>query len=442
MAETRICLIGDIVVDITLKTTTTPTKMRLGGIIHAARSLWAQGIPFEVAYFAPAYLDSQIVDYLNSNGCTEITKVGNVVGAPYLFLIEEVKEAGNQGYEFILRDQIKVEYDFTAIEHFLSCDYTDCLFISGNYDINRFLKNIKGRVHIDVANNIDDFSLFSSVSRKIDTIFVSTSSTIFQNFYDNHFQDFADLFRPFTNLLILKENRGGSRGFDFDSDDYLSVGAQTQPIIHSVGVGDVYDACFVIQKNFLGVRHAMTLASWLAAEYAQTTYPDDFKTQVNRLLKANLGDLLSLGGVCVPWEQRSNIHIYIAAPDFDHVDTTFIDILYDALIYHNFNPHRPILENGQMEVGASKKRKQVLFENDMLLLDRCQILIAILLYNDPGTLIEIGISAARGLPTLVFDPYCIANNCMLTELPLIVSDDLDNIIAEVFIQSNLLLNGE
>ena len=70
------------------------------------------------------------------------------------------------------------------------------------------------------------------------------------------------------------------------------------------------------------------------------------------------------------------------------------------------------------------------------------MLIAVLLYNDPGTLIEIGLAAQRGIPTLVYDPKKIADNCMLTELPTLVSSDLDEIIAKVFTEySKQYCNG-
>src|SRR5688572_17656383 len=99
MEPFKICLIGDVVVDVTLKSTNSPLKLRMGGVVHTARCLWAMGIPFSVRYFAPSYLTSQITTYLTSLGCNDAVKLGDVSGAPYVFLIEEAKETGDQGYE-------------------------------------------------------------------------------------------------------------------------------------------------------------------------------------------------------------------------------------------------------------------------------------------------------------------------------------------------------
>lgn len=442
MSKPKICLIGDVVIDVTLKTSCEDTKLRMGGIIHAARGFWALDVPFAVAYFAPAYLDAQINKYLNALGCYEIIKLGNVNGAPYVFLIEDAKEAGDQGYEFLLRDEIDLEYNFAALHLLKEENYTDYLIISGNYDLITLINSLEGNIHIDVANNIKDYSSFENMNDKVNTIFISTSSLIFKNLFNTDFKSFASQFEKYCKRLILKENRGGSRGSDFFSKEIVSIPAQTRTIVHSIGVGDVYDATYVGHYPTKTMQEVLGLSSWIASEYAITTYPDDFKKGVGRILQFNLQKLIQIKGISLPWEIRKKLNIYIAAPDFDFVDTSPIDRLVNSLQYHNFNPRRPIRENGQMENGATKARRQELFNKDMILLDECSILIAVLLYNDPGTLIEIGYAAARGIPVIVFDPYKEAANCMLTELPILVSHDLDEIVAEVFIQSSNLKFNE
>jgi hypothetical protein len=54
------------------------------------------------------------------------------------------------------------------------------------------------------------------------------------------------------------------------------------------------------------------------------------------------------------------------------------------------------------------------------------------LYEDPGTMIEIGMAIERRMPVIVYDPYRRAENLMLTQLPDRVSSDLDVVISAVF----------
>lgn len=439
----KICIVGDILVDITLKTPTTPLKMRLGGIVHAARCLWAMDIEYDVGYFAPSYLDSHIQGYLSKMGCKELFKLGEVQNCPYTMLIDEVKEVGNQGYEFILRDDININYNNAEFEKLNR--YQDIFFISGNYNFKLIVQNIseKSKLHYDIANNIKNISDIK-IDRKFETLFISTSSHIFQDYYKRErtsfsIDSFFYSFETLTKKIIFKENRGGSRAYNFDEKKTINIPSQTQKIVHSVGVGDVYDIAYVTLSHQYSFSNALNYASWVATEYAKTTFPDDFKIMVSRVTKIPINDIISLGGCSLPWEKRKDCHIYIAAPDFNFIDTKPIDLLEQSLMYHNFMPHRPIQENGQMSENAGWDEKQELFNKDMKLLGKCNMLIAVLLYNDPGTLIEIGLSAERKIPTIVYDPYNIAKNCMLTQIPDLISTDLDEIMSKVFLSYSKII---
>lgn len=424
-----ICLVGDILTDVTLATANTPFKMRLGGTVHAARALWAMDVEYAVAYFAPSYMDSHIEMFLKEHDCKAIVKLGDVTNCPYTMLIQEAKEVGNQGYEFLYHDDIDITYDIKALKEL--SDFDELMFISGNYDMKKVLRFIDAdsKVHCDVANNVNDVTELPK-GRLFETLFISTSSNIFKNQYTDY-ESFCDLLKLFAKRIVLKENRGGSRVYDSILGETYQTPSQTSPIAHSVGVGDVYDVVS-ISAPCDNYKDQLVLASWVAMEYALTTFPDNFKNSVKSLLKTPIVDLKAQKGCILPWEVRQKCHVYIAAPDFSFVDTKQIDVLCDSLEYHHFVARRPIKENGQMSEGADKKERLGLFCADMSLLGECNMLIAILLYNDPGTLIEIGLAAQKGIPTLVYDPNKIADNCMLTELPTLVSSDLDEIIAKVF----------
>lgn len=422
-----ICIVGDILTDVTLSTT--PFKMRLGGIAHAARGLWALGVDYAIAYFAPTYLDGEIEHYFNQIGCKRIHKIGNVTGSPYTMLIKEVKEVGDQGYEFLYRDCVKIEYFDEEANHLQ--EYDELFAISGNYNFNFVLDHCRQNqpIHTDVANNVERVEQLPS-KKCFKTLFVSTSSDLFKNNFTT-VEAFFEQFKPYTERVVLKENRGGSRAYDFNARELYNVPSQTSTIVHSVGVGDVYDVTAITATDRC-FEDSLYLASWVSMHYAKSTFVDNIHSSVQGVLKISADKLKSFSGCLLPWEKRQNCNIYVAAPDFDFVETTPIDILCNSLAYHNFAPHRPVKENGQMTVNAPKNERQRLFHGDMHLLDQCNMLIAVLLYNDPGTLIEIGLAAQRGIPTLVYDPNKIADNCMLTELPTLVSNDLDEIIAKVF----------
>lgn len=433
----KICIIGDIVVDVSLNLES-DNKLRFGGIIHPARALWATNSNYTLGFFCPQYLDERIQTFTQTIGAPVISKLGNITGAPYVFLINEVKEIGDQGYEFILRDEVKTHYIDNTLSKLNDDKITDILIISGNFELGKVLQHTSNHVniHIDIANNVGDISYLDQLSRPLTSLFLSTSSQLFKKYFHGDFIEFSNSFRKYTNKLILKENRGGSRAVDFESEETFSIPAQTRPIVHSVGVGDVFDAIYIANYRKGSFEDSLVLASWVAAEYALTTFPDDFKMNSLRVFDTDVANLKKIGGVILHWEQRRRINIYIAAPDFDFLDTSIIDRVCDSLQYHNFTPRRPVKEVGQMEDNASIQLKAEIFSRDIEILNECQIVLAVLINLDPGTLVEIGLGVAYGKPTFVYDPKHLGKNCMLNQAPNLVSSDLDEIISEIFCVSS------
>ena len=428
----NICLIGDILIDVTLKNKNEDLKMRLGGISHSARALWAISSSYSLGYISPKYLDTRIRDFFNQFDRPNLIKIAETLNAPNLILIEEAREIGSQGYELILRENTNYEY--------IDFDFPECdtiLITSGQYDISRVLEKAGTTpVSLELANlSIENLT---ALDFKFKNIYISTSSEAFQSYIrsnDFNFKSFALLFEKFCDKLIFKENRGGTRLYNFNENKIYQVSSQTRPIQHSVGVGDVFNAIFESAIS-INIEENLALASFIAMEYASTTFPENFKNSVGQLMKVPINELVNLEGIILNWEHRKGINIYIAAPDFDFVDTSLIDTLENSLLYHNFSPRRPIKENGQMKEDDTPQQKQQFYDKDIKLLDECCIVICVLLFNDPGTLVEIGIASEKQIPVLLYDPYNIAKNCMLTHSCSIVTNNMDEIISETFIKSS------
>lgn len=435
---TRVCLVGAVCIDVTLAVPEQEKKMRLGGIMHAARALWALGIPYDLLYIAPSYLVPHIERYAKEHGAASAIQFGTITGSPNVMLIGEPTEAGPQGYELLLRDEYQCDLNVTKLVDALGVEaVTDIVIFPSEFDIEVVLAACapsQARTYIDIENGIDKLDALAPLAKQFDTVILSTSADLFRSTYGASVLELREaLLGTYCGNFLFKENRGGARFYCEDTPNTpINVEAQPRSIVHSVGVGDCFDVSFVALRHKFSDEVALTYASWIAAEYASTTFPDDFKQRCNNTLSIAPDMLLQLKGISLPWEERSSTHIYIAAPDFSFVDTTPIDQIAECLRYHNFVPRLPIRENGQMEEDASLARKEQLFAADMELLNSCGLVLAVLLNNDPGTLIEIGWAAGRGKPTIVYDPYRKAENLMLTQMPDLISSSLDRVITKVF----------
>lgn len=431
MSAAPILLIGEICVDFTLAKEGQPPKVRLGGIAHAARGLWAAGIAYAVAVICPRYLSEQAKNYLNHHGCIEYIQLGEVSGAPNLILIGDVREIGHQGYEDVLRDERSVSIDTHQKD---LKRFTRVVIFPGRFNLAdvRELLPENASVVIDAAYDAEGAEQLSHLKGLIKSFVISTSSDFFINVGGQDIEPLLTLARELgANSFLLKENRGGSRFFNLATGDVEEIPAVLGETANSVGVGDAYTAVFAA-KCFDDKPEAAWRGMQIATNYAATTFPDDFCSGVQRDLSIPLNSVITLGGVSLPWHERKTYPIYLAAPDFSYLSKPEIDAAVASLEYHNFCVRRPVQENGEADPNSPRSKLSQFYFKDIALIDECELMFAVPLTRDPGTLVEIGLAIAKNKPVVVFDPRHENNNTMVICGAECYSDNLDLCLNKVF----------
>lgn len=426
-ADGPMLLVGQVLVDVS-RPLDTDGGLRLGGVIHSARMAWALGREFAVAYIAPAFAKGLVERYLESLDCSATWQIGEVVGSPNVILIPEPTEAGPQGYDLLLDGERHVLLDDAAAAGAFNSSWSSALLFPDRTDVDALAAHVPADrledVYVDSSLPLDALTAFRGCS------FITSASQATCAELDPPEIASEALSDGFA-MALVKENRGGARLWRTDRSS-IQVGATLGPIVHSVGVGDAFDVAFIAGRSSSGDECALQRASALAWAYASTTNPVTLRRLVASI-EADSLDAEHEYGTCLPWEDRPAIHVYLAAPDFDWVDTHLLDAVDAALQYHNFSTHRPVAEHGQVEPrNDSPAALRETFLRDMALLDRCQVIVAVLLHDDPGTIAEVGWSVARGKPVVLYDPHARAENLMLTHLPDNVVRTLNDLVAAVY----------
>ena len=186
MHNRKILIIGEVYVDQHLDIIENGySTSRLGGIFHAARSCDALNIEYALAYYAPDYLVKDVekfgIDVLRASS---IFRLGKVDKAPNVMLIGQSDESGNQLYENILGRQAEYVSMLPFMQVLDDFDPTDIIIFPGRYGnagILSNLSNYEGKIHIDMNYDCDDILDLDTI--KIQTVFLSTSSTSFEEFF-------------------------------------------------------------------------------------------------------------------------------------------------------------------------------------------------------------------------------------------------------------------
>lgn len=400
-------------------------------MIHAARAAWAAGIDYEVYYISPEYLKNSVEEYLYAHGCKACNYIGVINNSPSIILIQDPKEIGNQGYSLLMSETMNAN----LIPFDIANDISSILIFPGQFNILELISLIKSynnsaEISIDIANGIDDTDQLKEIfasDAPFKFIFNSTSHHI-KNTDLNEIEEMA---AKICYAYVLKEGRGG--GYMIASDgEKIDYASYLRPTVHSVGIGDCFDVILIALFDSNSRANSLKLASMIASEYAATTYPDNFKDNVNKILSSKEA-FLNLQGVRLPWKKRKNIKIYVAAPDFDWVDDRYIREVEESLLYQNFTAYLPIKMNGQINDFSDRYGIGMIFQKDLDLIHDSQILLGVLLNDDHGTLIEIGYAKGLGKHVIVYDPHRIAKNPFITNLPDFISYDMEEVINQIYI---------
>lgn len=426
-----VLIVGEIVVDYTVPQPGAECKLRLGGIVHAARGLWAAGMEYAVAAFCPQYLADEARRYLAAHGCQEFIWVGDVVGAPNVIVIGDPTEVSHQGYEDLLRDYKHVRLREPAPD---LQGYRKVAVFPGKFDVSALLDRFSpdAKFTFDVAYDVDSLASLQPFRSRTQAIILSTSSPLFAALGQDKVDDLIVEVKSLSpEVFLLKENRGGSRLFNLLDGSVENIPASLGKTVNSVGVGDVYSAVMLAFSG-KGWVEAAWRGCQAATAYAQTTYPDDLQRDVRRGFTLSVDALRELGGTILPWHDRPRFSIYLAGPDFSYVRKPELDRAVDSLKYHNFRVRRPILENGELARPVSQVDLVRTYHMDYHLLQECDAVFAIPLGRDPGTLVEIGMAIVLGKPVVTFDPRNENDNTMVVVGSSVYSADLDTCLNGTF----------
>lgn len=423
--EKRIFIIGEVFLENHLDL----QEVRLGGIFHSARMLKAIDVDYALAGIMPSYLYKDFEKYSGRLGASKASMIGEVLYSPNIMNIGESKKIGLQRPEDIYREPLEIHINIDKLKTLIS-DFnpTDVLIYFGEYDVKSILHVLKEhplKIHAE-CQHIEQLDF---IDIKLESIFISTSSNLFKSLGNNLFGLVNSKLIDLANYILLKENRGGSTLIDIKGNNIIEVPAFLVHNEHSMGVGDCYIASFISLLGLYSAGDAAKISAFYAGEYSMTFNDDAFMESIRYIEKS---EILKLDGIRLPWDTRNKIHIYIAGPDFPNRDRTYFDKIESMLMYHNFQPHRPIKENGVYTGNEHYHIQQEMYQRDVELLEVSELMIAVLLDNDPGTLVEIGWMNRHEKPIILYDPFNIAHNLFLKKSVDCIVHQLDELIYQVY----------
>ncbi|SHJ56977.1 Sugar or nucleoside kinase, ribokinase family [Clostridium amylolyticum] len=224
--------------------------------------------------------------------------------------------------------------------------------------------------------------------------------------------------------IVIKR---GIRGCILISEDrkITKIPSFRSNAICTLGSGDVFDgalaATFLETKDIV---YSIEVASCLAASFIEKF---EIERMPNKLaIKLELKE-----------RKRNSINktkevvAYLAGPFFSEQELYWVNYVKQMLELRKIKVLSPFHSNGIVKLDSTYEERKRVFNLDIELLEKANIVIALIDHNDPGTYFEMGYALKKGVPIIGYKTSVGGLNNMISCGCSAIVSNIDNLIEEV-----------
>lgn len=266
----------------------------------------------------------------------------------------------------------------------------------------------------DPQNHIA-FSETKSKAQHLAIILNKNEAQMISKRYDDGLIDIGKQLKKSENAEVVVIKNGAKGAIVFYNDSYEIIPVFETHKVWSIGSGDVFSAVFawkwIVEK----------LNPIEAAMFASKSVADFCETQQLPLVDSNNRHN--------PIVSRDINRVYIASPFFTVSDKLFVNEIRNLLIEFGNEVFSPMHDLGLLDDKASKTQMDEARNRDLLEIEKCDTILAVLSGNDPGTIFEIGYAIAKGKRLIILaENYKEADLFMFKDINCEITEDFTTAI--------------
>lgn len=216
-----------------------------------------------------------------------------------------------------------------------------------------------------------------------------------------------------AEVVVIKNGAKGAIVFHKDSYEIIPVFETNK--VWSIGSGDIFSAVFAwkwIEERLEPIE---------AAKFASKSVANFCETQQLPLIVSNNHHN--------PIASKDVNRVYIASPFFTVSDKLFVNEIRNLLIEFGNEVFSPMHDLGLLDDQASKIQMDEARNRDLIEIEKCDSVLAIISGNDPGTIFEIGYALAKGKRVIILaENYKEADLFMFKDTNCEITDDFTTAI--------------
>lgn len=194
----------------------------------------------------------------------------------------------------------------------------------------------------------------------------------------------------------------------------------------TLGSGDVFDgavaATFIETKD---MEYSVKLASCMAACFIENI-------EIERMPTKKAVEFYMNNRGMNGYSSSRNLIIYLAGPFFSQQEVLWVNYIHQSLESCGLKILSPSKENGIINTSFTPDIRKATFISDLELLQKADIVVALLDHDDAGTSFEIGYAYSHGKPVIGLKTSADKLNNMIQYGCNPICDTVDKLVSEVY----------
>lgn len=256
-----------------------------------------------------------------------------------------------------------------------------------NLCIQAFEKNIP--VFIDPKTNDKSISAAKGLLKYITVLLVNEEEAFKITETNDLTQAINALLNCGSEYTVLKRGHLGS--ILISKEGITHYPAYKSKVMCTLGSGDVFAGA--LTTTFLrtkDIHYSMRIATCVAANFIESFEVESIVTRAGVEEDILYRELRT--------SHTSDKFIYLAGPFFNEQQILWLELVCNSLENASFKVISPSRENGIITMNTSFEERKEIFEKDINLLEKANIVVALLDNDDPGTIFEIGYAFQKNIP--------------------------------------------
>lgn len=280
-------------------------------------------------------------------------------------------------------------------------------------------------IFLDPKLNKDSLSDARELLEYVDVLLVNEEELLLLSYKDDVKEAIEILLKQGPKYIVVKRGIKGCIMAKRDREP-LIIPSYKSNAVCTLGSGDVFDGALV--STFIDtedMEYSIKLASCMAARFIQSFETEDIPTK--KAIESYMERIETIN-----YSSLKDIIIYLAGPFFSKQELTWANYIQESLEGCGLRVLSPSKQNGIIDENTTLDERQSIFIADLELIQKSDIVVALLDHNDSGTNFEIGYAYSNGKPIIALQTSNDELNNMIKNGCNVICNTVEEVIFEVY----------